>query len=153
MYLVSREKRVTGVSGGINFQVGWLNFTNQERIWCWGQPDKCRFCYFHGLLLDRLKGGEEEIHDTVAERAALLIKRIQESLLRSTKHLDAICLSSLENPGFAALDKDTGGLWITWLALVIHCCSWCRNEGFNMSVICMHIQGTERRDLLRMIFT
>lgn len=69
--LVSREKRATGVIGSINFQVDWLNLTNHEGILFLGQqagkPDKCRFYYFHARLSERLKGGEEEIHDVSAE--------------------------------------------------------------------------------------
>ena len=155
--LVSREKRATGVIGSINFQVDWLNLTNHERISFLGQqagkPDKCRFYYFHAWLSERLKGEEEEIRDTSAELAAPLIKRIPESLLCSTEHSDAICLSSSEDPSSAALDKEMGGLWVTQPALAIHCCSLSRNNGFNSSLICMHVWGTERRILLRMIPT
>lgn len=69
--LASREKRAKKVIGSISFQVDWLNLRNHERISFLGQqagkPNKCRFYYFHAWLSERLKGGDEEIHDTSAE--------------------------------------------------------------------------------------
>lgn len=121
------EKRATGVTGSINFQVDWLNSTNHERISILGQqtgkPNKCRFHYFHAWLSARLKGEEEEIRDTSAELAAPLLRRRALSLLCRTEHLDAICLSSSEDLSSAVMDKEMGGLWIAQPAPAIHCCS------------------------------
>lgn len=119
-------------SNSINFQADWLNLTNHKafnfrvsKLLSLTYADSINF---HAWLLERLKGEEEEIEDTQAELAALLMERTQESLLCSTKCSDTICLSSSEDPSSAALDKEMGGLWVTQTALAIHCCSWSRHK-------------------------